>query len=87
VTGWDDDKLLISAISTVNPKLGYYALRLVDVDADKATELPVEDEATLGAAVIELGTDIQRRAAARAGGGSIMDSRPPAHRAGPRASW
>jgi hypothetical protein len=62
---WDEDKLLISAISTVNPQLGYYALHLVAVDGDQADELPVEDERQLGAAVAGIGVDILRRAGKR----------------------
>ena len=62
---WDDDKLLISAISTVNPDLGYYALRLVDIDAGRAEELAPVDEAALGARVMGIGSRIRLRASRR----------------------
>jgi len=65
--GWDKDKLLISAISKANPRMGYYALRLVDVDAGQAEELPVAEEAELGATIEEIGQAIRQRAAGRAG--------------------
>jgi hypothetical protein len=65
MAAWDDDKLLISAISTANPRLAYYALHLVAVDADQADELPVEDETQLGATVAGIGADIVRRAEKR----------------------
>lgn len=65
---WDEDKLLISAISKANPRLGYYALRLVDVDAGQAAELPVVEEAELGTTVETIGQSIRKRAAERSGG-------------------
>ncbi|TDP96380.1 hypothetical protein [Labedaea rhizosphaerae] len=64
---WDYDKLLISAISLVNPHLGRYALHLVDVDAGRGEQLPPAEELQLGRAVVELGVDIQRRAEQRGG--------------------
>jgi hypothetical protein len=63
--GWDQDKLLISAISKANPRLGYYALRLVDVDAGSAEELPVAEEAELGRTVESIGRQVWERAAGR----------------------
>ncbi|HVD89891.1 MAG TPA: hypothetical protein VNB91_13440 [Jatrophihabitantaceae bacterium] len=65
---WDEDKLLISAISRTNPRLGYYALRLVDVDAGQARELPVREEIELGATVEEIGQRIRQRAGRRSRG-------------------
>jgi hypothetical protein len=67
-SNWDEDKLLISAISKTSPRLGYYALRLVDVDAVEAEELPVSDEAELGATVESIGQIIHGRAAERSVG-------------------
>ena len=62
---WDDDKILISTISMTNPKLGRYALRLIDIDAGRAEELPVPEQAQLGVDVVNLGEAIQRRAERR----------------------
>jgi hypothetical protein len=62
---WDDDKMLVSAISTTNPALGRYALRLVDVDAGQAHDLSVQAERRLGRQVSAIATRILRRAHAR----------------------
>lgn len=64
-SNWDEDKLLISAISRANPRLGYYALRLVDVDAGQAKELPVAEEAELGTTAEAIGQRIKERAGQR----------------------
>lgn len=64
-SNWDEDKLLISAISKANPRMGYYALRLVDVDAGQAEELPVAEEVELGKTIESIGQTIQARAAKR----------------------
>jgi len=40
-------------------------MRLLDVDAERATELPATEEASLGQRMVELGHAIQARAARR----------------------
>ncbi|HVK23187.1 MAG TPA: hypothetical protein VM677_17665 [Actinokineospora sp.] len=64
-THWRDDLTLIGALSTVNRQLALYVLRLLDVDAQRAPELPITDESTLGRRMIELGQAIHARAARR----------------------
>ena len=62
---WRDDLALIGGLSTINRELALYVMRLLDVDAERATELPATEEASLGQRMVELGHAIQARAARR----------------------
>ncbi|WP_436501647.1 hypothetical protein [Actinokineospora sp. HUAS TT18] len=62
---WRGDLTLIGGLSTVNRDLALYVMRLLDVDAERAPEPPVAEEASLGHRMVRLGRAIQARAERR----------------------
>ncbi|RZS45093.1 hypothetical protein EV193_101979 [Herbihabitans rhizosphaerae] len=59
---WHDELVLLSELSGVNKQLSNYVLRILDADAGRAPELPVEQEQALGKRLAELGANLQTRA-------------------------
>ncbi|WP_436501794.1 hypothetical protein [Actinokineospora sp. HUAS TT18] len=62
---WRDELTLVGGLSTINRELALYVMRLLDVDAERAPEPLVAEEAALGNRMVELGHAIHARAARR----------------------
>lgn len=75
---WTEDKAPLAKLSHLNTEITRYILRQLDVDARRAEPIPTDDEHAFGQRLIELGTQVQQRAARRQAqpGRSVIDGNP-----------
>lgn len=76
--GWIADKALLANLSHVNTEITRYVLGQLDVDARRSEPIPTEDERAFGQRLIDLGAQVQQRAAQRQAkpGRPVIDANP-----------